>query len=222
MQIRRQLPMGALRMTEIKTVSVYDLLPPNLQAEPEVANAAKSIDAESHSLADAITKLTYFNRLDSLTSEETDELAWQWHVDFYGPTLPLSQRRQLVKNSYRWHRKKGVPVAVEELLSTIFDDARVEEWWEYEGDPYHFRVKTTNPNATASQAQEFIRAVDAVKNVRSWFDGVLIDLYDEGEIYFGAALQEGEFMVLDELGVPTRNETIFLMPWQPTEGGNGV
>jgi len=175
-------------MIKISDVSLYNLLPPSLQTDPATAAAARSLDSELNQLADQITLLSKFSRLDELTSEETDELAWQYNVPFYDPTLPLSLRREIVKNSFRWHRSKGTPAAVEELMTTIFGDGIVEEWFEYGGQPGYFRVITSNFSATTEHAERFLRLVNSVKNARSWLDTVLIRLVEDTQFNFGTAV----------------------------------
>ena len=158
-------------MIDVKTVSLLDLLPPNLRADASVAAAAQAIDREMKESTDAILRLCYFARLDDLTSEETDELAWQWHVDFYDPDLPLEKRRELVKRSYAWHRRKGTPSAVEEIVSAAFDSAAVFEWWEYGGQPYHFKVQTREI-ITADKYNQVVKAIKSVKRASAVLDDI--------------------------------------------------
>jgi len=175
-------------MINLDTVSLLDILPPNLRSDPNVAAAAQAIDSELQQITASIRKLSYFDRMDESTDEETDELAWQFHVDFYDPSLPLEQRRELVKNSFAWHRRKGTPSAVEELISTLFGSGRVEEWWQFDGDPYTFRVITSNTAVTTDLAQEFIAALNTVKNVRSHLESVIIESSKSMNLYFGCVL----------------------------------
>lgn len=189
-------------MVNIQSASLLDLLPYNLRADPTVAAAALAIDGELQAVSGLIDPLVYFARLDNLTEEETDELAWQFHVDFYDPTLPLPQRRELVKNSYRWHRIKGTPSAVEELMTAIFGDGIVEEWYEYGGQPYYFRVITSNFSATTEHAQRFLSLVQSVKNARSWLDGVIIRLVEITPVYWGTAIYVTEKLQVTQEGLP--------------------
>lgn len=186
-------------MTNLQTASLLDLLPPNLRSDPTVSAAALSIDGEMQSVTASISNLTYWIRLDSLTSQESDELAWQFHVDFYDPTLPLSKRRELVKNSYAWHKRKGTKSAVNELINTVFGDGDVQEWFEYGGDPGTFRVITSNTAITNEDAQQFLSALDSVKNARSHLDSIQVTASDEMQLYLGVALHTGEFMTLRQV-----------------------
>lgn len=183
-------------MIDLDNVSMLDILPPNLQDDPAMAAAAKALDNELQEINDGIRKLSIYDRADEWTEEETDELAWQFHVDFYDQTLPHEQRRELVKNSIAWHRRKGTPSAVEELISTLFGEGKVEEWFEYGGQPFHFQVLTNNPEVTTDRAQEFYRAVGSVKRLTAILESVVIGQTDDMPLYYGGVLHVGEKMTV--------------------------
>ncbi|MDQ0114348.1 phage tail protein I [Paenibacillus harenae] len=186
-------------MIDIRNFSLLDVLPPSIRNDPTISAAAGALNAELASLNQQITKLTYFNRFESLTSEEADELARQFKIDFYDYSLPIEQRRQLVKNSYAWHKRKGTPSAVEELIATIFGLGEVQEWFQYGGNPGYFKVVTSDPDASSSKAQEFIAAINSVKNVRSWLEAVEITTGDEMQLYIGAVVHRGKFTTVKQV-----------------------
>lgn len=73
-------------------------------------------------------------------------------------------------------------------MSIILEDGRVEEWFQYGGEPYHFRViLILGPMASEETIQKLVDTVYAVKNVRSWLDYVQFHRESEGHIYFGGA-----------------------------------
>jgi len=186
-------------MTDLSSVSLLDLLPSSLREDAAVHAAAQAIDTQLQAVTAEIARICYVNRLDSLSSEETDELAWQYHVDFYDPTLPLDQRRQLIKSSFGWHRRKGTPAAVEELINTIFGSGQVLEWFEYGGQPGYFKVTTSDPSANSSKAAEFIAAINSVKNARSWLEAIEITSGGQVDIYVGGAIYIGDFITVKQV-----------------------
>lgn len=187
-------------MINISTLSVLDLLPDNMRNDPTIAPIALSIDAELQKLTSDIEKLTYVNRLDSLSSSEVDELAWQYHVDYYDASLPIQRRRELVKNSLSIHQRKGTKEAVEELITTIFGDGEVEEWFEYGGDPGRFRVITSNQSLANELAQQFVDALNTVKNVRSHMDPIQMASPENLNLYYGGAVRTGDFTTVRQVG----------------------
>lgn len=56
-------------------------------------------------------------------------LAWQYRVDFWRDDLGEDVKRDLIRGSFAWHRKKGTLWAVTHLLKTVgLSDARVIEF----------------------------------------------------------------------------------------------
>ncbi|TVX93056.1 phage tail protein I [Paenibacillus agilis] len=184
-------------MTELINLSLLDILPHSLRGDDSVVAAAKAIDKELQGITEMVQRLSIFKHSDQWTNDETNELAWQFHVDFYDPSLPLPQRRELVRNAIKWHRQKGTPVAVEELVVTLFGDGKVEEWFEYGGQPHHFRVVTNNPGVTAERAQDFIDAVDSVKRASAKLERVIINQTESMQIMYAAVLHMGEKMTVE-------------------------
>lgn len=179
-------------MIKLKEISLLELIPQNLQEDTNIVAAAKAMDNELRELTNEIYSLPRYSRMDELTDEETDEMAWELHIDFYNPSLTIEQKRELVKNAIPWHRRKGTPSAVEELVATLFGAGKVQEWWEYGGQPFHFRVLTNNQDVTTSRAQEFTRAVNSVKRLTATLENVILSQAEQLTLFHGTAVHVGE------------------------------
>lgn len=166
-------------MIDILDVSIVDLLPQSVKDDPTMQAFALTLDEQLRKPKQDIYKLRRLTRLDDLDSDEVNDMAYQLHVDFYDPTLPLETRIELVKNSINFHRIKGTPAAVEQLVDILFGDGVVEEWFEYGGDPGHYRVKTSNPQATRERIEEFYRAIDSVTRFSAHLDSVVLEQTEE-------------------------------------------
>ncbi|MEK4046585.1 phage tail protein I [Paenibacillus sp. FSL H8-0048] len=179
-------------MINIQTLSLKDLLPPSIRKDPAMAAAAAALDFQLLETSAMIAGLNIFSRSAEWTDAETDELAWQFKPPYYDPALPVEQKRLLIQNAIPFHRHKGTAGAVEDLIAILFGQGAVEEWWQYGGDPYHFRVVTNNADVTAARAQEFIAAVDAVKRLSAVLDSVTISQAERLPLYMGGFLHFGE------------------------------
>ena len=176
-------------MADIRGISLLDAAPPNLAEDPECAAIMNAASAAFQKLADKAEMLILLPNIDRQPSEIVDALAYHYHVDFYDASLPLETRRNLVKNHNEWHRIKGTPEAVERIIQTLFGDGYLVEWFQRdEMDPYTFEVHTTNESAAGEKLQQFVTAVNAVKNVRSHMTRIVIDENTSGTIYAGAAM----------------------------------
>ena len=158
---------------DLQSVSLLDILPPNLLADEKINAAAQALDAELQKITEATKEALLLPRLDELPEAVIDLLAWQWHVDFYEPIgMDIETKRRLIKSSIAWHRIKGTPAAVEQVVSAAFDTSHVKEWFEYGGSPYHFKVVTEDVTTDKSVLARMRRAINAAKNARSWLETI--------------------------------------------------
>ncbi|HML88940.1 MAG TPA: phage tail protein I [Methylomusa anaerophila] len=160
--------------------------------------AAQALDRELQAVTAAIPLTVLFARIDVLPEEVLDVLAWQLHVDFYEPVgFSIEKKRALIKQSIAWHRHKGTPWAVEQVVSAAFANAEVVEWFDYDGDPYRFKIRTIDSLTDDAAYSGLVRAINTVKNTRSWLDGIQIkreiSIGGEGQksLYFGFLSGQG-------------------------------
>lgn len=121
-----------------------------------------------------IARLFLYNKIDLLDEEFLNHLAYQFHVDFWDKDLSIDKKRKLIKNSIKYHKHKGTPYAVEEMLSDIFDDTWIKEWFEYGGKPYYFKIFTKDKIKNLKTYEDLIRALNTVKNTRSWLESIVL------------------------------------------------
>lgn len=145
----------------------------------------------------------FYGRIDELGHKLLDELAWQFKIDFYSVDFPLNVKRNLVKNARKIHKTRGTPAAVETLLTSIFGNATLHEWFEYGGDPFYFKVKIFLENDINMLITEFEKALVDVKNCRSHLEKIEIYSVSKNECYFGCLVVGGE--------------EIKVFPWMPKE-----
>lgn len=183
-------------MANLATTKIVDLLPTSLQSDASVMAAATALDSELTAVTEAIEECLLLPRLDELAEDVIDLLAWQWHVDSYDTSFPIAKKRALVLQSIAWHRRKGTPGLVQDLVSAIYSSGIVTEWFEYGGTPYHFRVQTTGVISSDAIYTQLKAAIDIAKNVRSWLDGVYIVREWSGIWYMGFAVHQGKTLTL--------------------------
>ena len=147
---------------------VAEHLPSSIDAEP-ITSLAQVTDVELGKINTDL--LLIYPAIDSLNEQLIDYLAVQMHVDEYDDTENLDVKRQQVKQSFLLHRLKGTKYAVQKVVSTVYQSAKVEEWPAYSGDPYHFRISgITAPIEDGAVVNKLVRIVNAYKNTRSWLD----------------------------------------------------
>jgi phage tail P2-like protein len=187
---------GGSKVIEITDIRLIDLVPPNLRDDPTIRAAAEALDTEIRKVSELIPLVTIQSNLNTLPERWVDELAWQNHVDFYDQSLPIEQKRQLVRNALAWHRRKGTASAVRELIQDVFGDGEIREWFEYGGQPGMFKVITSNAAVTAEDAEKFLTALDSVRRISAHLDAIEITMTNTLQMYVGMPLHIGEFMTV--------------------------
>lgn len=177
-------------MLELKDDCLQQILPGSIASDKTVQDVAKAIGAKLQLINRQTELILLLPRLDELSEALVDELVWQYHVDSYDYQADIEKKRALVRNAIAWHRYKGTPAAVEEVCSAVFQSAKVFEWWEYGGEPYHFQVRLIEqgiPNQ--SVIDNLQHAIQQTKNTRSWLDGMSFYRKIYHSIYYIGTIQ---------------------------------
>ena len=179
-------------MKKINGISLIDLMPDSIKNDPKIKAVCNALDNELRKINDLTKEILLLPRLNSLPESILDLLAWQWHVDFYEPIgMDIETKRSLIRKSIADHRIKGTPASVETLFANVFNGGRISEWYEYGGNPYHFKISALGRQiASEEQLSEFKHALETTKNVRSWLDEIEVSLSDLLEMYIAGCGNE--------------------------------
>lgn len=137
-------------------------------------------------------KLRTWDKLDELGHEELDELAWELNVLWYNAAGTLEQKREQIRTSDDVWRTLGTRYAVEMVISQLFGNGILDEFWEYEGGiPHHFRVRVSSPSVlTPAGEAEFLRILEIVKRKSQILDEIRLELKTQFRAYISAVSHE--------------------------------
>ena len=153
--------------------TIKKTLPYSIAQDQTVNDICDAIQPQFDSFLAKMERVLLLPHLDSMSEELVDELAWQYHVDFYRDNYPLETKRKLVRTAIERHRRKGTPAVVEEVIRTVYQYAKVEEWFEYNGNPYCFRVlMSAKDPAPPLTIGDVVVLIDEYKSFRSHLDGI--------------------------------------------------
>lgn len=185
-------------MIDVNNLKLYDILPSSLHDDETISNIIKSLDGIFPEFESQIRKIRFYEYLDEQPAEVLDLLAWQFHVDFYDYDYSNEVKRELIRQSIAWHRRKGTPMAVEEMVSTIYSSAEIVEWWDYGGTPYRFGVSgITAPLTGAADINRLVSLINATKNKRSWLDYVQFKRDIHVTEYVAGAVGVAKYLVIN-------------------------
>ena len=186
-----------------------------------VAMIAALVAEELEELSADHDLLTLYGRIDELDGPMLDILAWDYKIDWWDADAPLDKKREVFKSHFIVHRTLGSVGAVETAITSRYEGARVTEWPEYGGQPYHYRLDVDlGENFGAGELLgDLLRRARFYLNVRSVLDGVKCSTTRKKEVFSGLALlygyqgrllaeePQGEFIILtDEEGVYLTDE----------------
>lgn len=169
-------------LTEIKPSSLKD---------KEVDSLLQSADSVLIEIFQAIINSLIYPRIDSLSGEVLDLLAWQFHMEGWELAETEEEKRALIKKAIALHRYKGTPWAVINALKACGYESYMKEWFEYDGQPYLFKVYVRRPIQDNQTYQKLINAVYEYKNARSWLDSIGTHHEHHGKLYVGATVWQG-------------------------------
>lgn len=119
-------------------------------------------------LAESSSLVQIYARIDELDERVLDILAVDLRADWYDFNYSLETKRAMIRDSFYVHRKKGTKGAIAKALSDIFPNSTVQEWFEYGGDPYYFRVVIDVTDAREpAQLGLLKKAIEYYKSYRS-------------------------------------------------------
>lgn len=170
-------------MLKLNEATINKLLPRSLAHDDFVAALADAFEIQMRELYGEIKEKHNLQNIDGIEEKLLDYIAFERHVDFYEYDTSIKRKRELIKRAARHHRKKGTAWAVEDVVKVFYKNARVTEWWEFDGDPYHFNIEVTAAGAVGESGKnardQIIKMVRAVKNERSWLEAFLLDIGED-------------------------------------------
>ena len=190
---------------KLQEAEILKLLPAWMRDDGSVKGLAEGTDEVARALAARIKLMSRWNQIDRLDEQTLDEMAWELNIQWYDSTAPIEAKRAVIRSSDLVYSKLGTRYAVEQIVRDYFRTGEVREWYEYGGEPHHFKVLSDNPELVNSNLDLFLKLLRTVKRRSSWLDAILICLTGEMFLYSGMAVrdhtQEVHVMGSDEIHI---------------------
>lgn len=176
-------------MISLKGSRFTDILPEHLR-NMETEALAYAVNRQLKKLLPLADKIPVFAALTSASECVLDHLAIELRTPAYDQTFPVDTKRQLIQNSLLAYAKMGTPAAINRTLTSIFGAGNIEEWFDYEGDPHHFRALIQIRNSiTKENLEEFRRILSSIKRLSSWLDGIItITPFDPAPVHISPGM----------------------------------
>lgn len=159
----------------LTTADMIKLVPEFMRNDEAVKGLAEAVNKLIREPAGKIYAERVWDRIDEMDDAQLDEMAYELDIDWYKSSLPIENKRAIIKTSDLVHSRRGTKWAVEELISTYFDRGYVMEWFE-EGyrnpQPFHFSIFVSTRHVTDATMNEFREISKVAMPVRSRLDGI--------------------------------------------------
>lgn len=186
-------------MISLQQVSFSTLLPPNLQ-DVQTRALGAAWDQAFRKLVDYTERVSMtFAFVMELDEEMADHLCLSLDIKGYKADLSLQKKRLLIRSALLNYSRMGTKAALEDAVGIIHGGTTVQENWEYGGQPYFFRVAVdaAQERVTVNPMGRLLDTIMEYKNVRSWLQGITVDVIEPGSIYTGALPEVGTMLVID-------------------------
>ena len=174
-------------MIDFRDSQITQILPEALASLPEVQALSYAIMKANQRFVDYCANVSVYAMIDNLPEDMLDLLAIELDTQYYDTSLPIANKRELIKGTLIWFQSAGTPSAVEELVAAVFGTGEVSEWFEYGDDPYYFKI-ATDVEVTPDIIDRFLSIISRVKNARSHLRSVDIFRRSDGFLYFGGCV----------------------------------
>lgn len=198
---------------KLEDVEILKLLPAWMRDDGSVQGLSAGSDEVTKAINAKLNLLSRWDKLDQLNEAELDEMAWELNIQWYDSTASIETKRTVIRNSDLVYSKLGTSYAVEQIVTSYFGSGEVREWFEYGGEPHHFKVLSANPELVNNNLQLFLKLLGVVKRRSSWLDSILISLTGEMHLYAGFAVSEyteETHVIGPETGIWQENTTLYV------------
>lgn len=148
-------------------------VPPAILGDERLAAFAAVAAGRMANLFELAERAVIYAAVDTLPEEVLDLLAYDFAVDWYDYSYNLETKRAVFKDAIKVKKRLGTKYAVATAIGSLYPNSEIEEWFDYEGQPSHFRVVLDLSNSRMAADYEKIKeAVKFYKRLTAKLDGV--------------------------------------------------
>ena len=155
--------------------NIERLIPRYLLKDKDGYALSKAIERAFEIVAEAVQAgIDTIQNPEKMPEWRLDELAGELGC-LYDYSGTLEQKRYWIANATYLYTMYGTPQAIINFLEGAFSTVEVEESWQYDGDPFHFRIIVSGDGYGPEKIIWAQRVAAQTKNVRSVLDGISVD-----------------------------------------------
>lgn len=163
-------------MINILDVKLSDLLPSSFDTV-EIKALNNVVTFSLYLLQKYIDNANFTVNIDNVSEKIIDYLACEYRTPYYDEALNLKTKRNLVKSTMLTYQKIGTTNIIKEYLNTLNEETDVAEWYDYDGQPYNFKIFlniSENRKVDEKLLTDIKNKIEKIKNVRSSLEAIEI------------------------------------------------
>ena len=170
-----------------------DIMPESLASQVETQAFAYAVGRQIEKLCAYSDAARTYAAIATMPEWLLDYMAVELRTPSYDENYSLKTKRALIQGSLLFYTQMGTPAAVNRIIETIFETGYIEEWYEYDGDPHHFRAYVGDGGEVGpGELEEFRRVLSSVKRLSSWLDDIItITAMDPDMVTFTGTMGKG-------------------------------
>lgn len=152
--------------------------PVALQGDQATAALAKITARILARRPEEIDHMRIYPAIHRLDEKLLDILAYDFKVDWWDANYTTEEKRRTLAGSWYVHKHLGTKAAVEAAIRAVYPHTTVEEWFEYGGKPYHFRlhIDLTGEAGDAARPYRVLERVNFYKSLRSHMEEIVFTI----------------------------------------------
>lgn len=175
---------------KLSEVNLTKMLPAFMKEDQYDVLFAEAFSNLFKKLSLETNRIVIIGQVDSLNEAELDQLAYDMNIFWYNTQVDISIKRQLIKNSNLVFSRLGTVWAVESVINDYLPNTELQEWFDYGGEPHHFRLITNDTAVLTSQIKLFIEILEKIKRKSQWLEQIILQLRAQGQLYPGIGILE--------------------------------
>lgn len=160
-----------------------NILPDQFTRQPQIRAISYALKQEYDRYRLCLAKAYVYASIDTCDHDVLDYLATDMHVRYYRTDYDIEKKRTLIKTAIDTMSRDGTKYATDVVIQTVFGDGQTVEWFDYGGEPGHFRIELDNDSGY--DVEELLSIIQSVKRESAHLDEVSIQTHMEQQIYFG-------------------------------------
>lgn len=178
----------ALRDAYDAGTDVLNVLPDVLRQDEKMLALATGVAEILTARPAEIEQNMLYQHIDTLPEDLLDQLAHDFGVSWWDNDWDIEQKRATFRESWHVRRHLGTKYAVELALSTSFGSGKVQEWFEYGGEPNHYRIFDVDIRQVNDNIRTFLQILEVVSRKSAVLDSIRAISVRELILYFGAVM----------------------------------